>query len=146
MLVQTIYIEITPKTQLKRYVNCLYVYNISFPTVIFYSWILPKYGEKSLGDINYINESAFNLCARNHKMDFICHNSFAVDWKSFFWKDTIHTNKQVLEQLAFDLIKDVRYCRFLNQWFFFPNIFRYIFLVAFGVFLYIVIETICNRF
>ena len=51
-----------------------------FPdTVIFYSGIPPKFGKTSFGDINYINESAFNLCARSQKMQFISHNSFAVN-------------------------------------------------------------------
>ena len=68
-----------------------------FPnTVIFYSGILPKFGNKSFGDINYINESVFNLCARSERMHCISHNSFAVNGslnESRFWKDRIHTNK-----------------------------------------------------
>ena len=42
MLLQTIYIGITLKTQLKRYVNCWYVYNISFPTQLFG---IPEYSQ-----------------------------------------------------------------------------------------------------
>ena len=35
--------------------------------------------------------------------------------ESLFWKDRIQTNKRGLQQLAFDFIKYVRYCRLLNQ-------------------------------
>ena len=48
--------------------------------------------------------------------------SFAVKGsldERLFWKDRIHTNKRTnkrsLQQLAFDFIKDIRICRFLNQ-------------------------------
>ena len=123
MLVQTVYPGITLKTQLKRHVNYWCVYNISFLTQLFS--ILEYYQnleKKSFCDINYINESVFNLCARSQRMHFISRNSFAVNGslnKGLVWKDRIHTNKRVLQQLAFNFIKDVRYRRFLNQFFFF---------------------------
>ena len=108
-----------PKDTAKEICKLLVRIQYQFPnTVIFYSGILPKFGKKSFGDINYINASVFNLCARSQRMHFISHNSFAVNGslnESFFWKDRIHTNKRGLQQLTFDFIKDVKYRSLLNQ-------------------------------
>ena len=55
-----------PEDTTKKICKLLVRIQYQFPnTVIFYSGILQKFGKKSFGDINYINESVFNLCARS---------------------------------------------------------------------------------
>ena len=73
----------------KKSLSYLYAYDTSFQAKLFcileYSQNLKK---RSFADINYINESVFNLFARSQRMHFyqFGHNSFAVNgaqWKSF---------------------------------------------------------------
>ena len=82
---------------------------------IFYSGIIPKYSNKSINMISYINTCIYHYCLRNNRLNFILHKLFVTKMEmndNLYWKDYVHPNRHGLRQLAKDFINAVRYKRF----------------------------------